>query len=185
MTIKISMQSSGYTAEVTPPDGQWRSSHPMASSELTAALIAIGCDEKAIDEAFFEDFFEQYRLPAGTATPLVKAALGGQREVPPQPPITEAWLTVALFDQDKELTIQMLMEIADSIRKLLPTADEISWAFQCLEKRGWLTQRGELYGLTPEARRTIADIVGEGGAWGGVKRLKEWMLVNPPPEKQQ
>ncbi len=173
-------QNGGWTAEVTPPDGSWKSPYPMMRSELEAALESVGCHQEAINAAFSEGFFEQYRSYAKQVEPLVRAVLDGSRKVVPQSPSVEAWLAYALFFRDEELTIQQLIMTADEINHLIPSPDEISWALLQLRKREWLADNGNRYKLTPEGRDSIAGIVGHGEVLEELERLKEWVSSHPP-----
>ena len=151
----------------------------MTKDELEAALKGIDCDQETIDKAFYEEFAQKYRPSARRATPLVKTALDGSREVSPQSPIVEAWLTYSLSFRDTELNLQELMETADSINKMVPTPDEISYTFLQLSKRGWLTENEHRYGLTIEARHAIRTIVGEGDVFDEIERLEKWIATHP------
>ena len=179
--VRIVKQDSLYSAEATLPDGKWQSHYPMPAGELWKALEAIGCRSPEIMVAFdkagfhfpsYQEYGEEFR-------PQVQKALAGEREVPQQQPFAEAWLTFAIYEMDSELTIQMLIEDADSLNHAIPTADEISWAFLCLRKRRWLTERKDLYGLTSEGRRIIASVVGADYGLGGAERLEKWVLAHP------
>jgi hypothetical protein len=102
------------------------------------------------------------------------------------------------------LSLLEVIGLADAIQHLIPNYDEISWAFLRLRRRGWLVIEGEMYGLTPEGRRAIKEIVdrGEPPLWvrklqlwiylktylpvlpkgpRPIDKLKDWISENPPP----
>src|SRR3990172_3298751 len=169
-----------YTAEVTPPDGggrHWKTPHPMDMRELIPALKALGCTEDDIRRAFEQLGERQYRRMAELTGPVVRDALAGARELPPQRPFTEAWLGYALYSYERLLTLEEVIETADSINHLIPTPDEVAWAFVRLKERRWLAVQGDLYGLTEEGRLAIGTIVNE----GVVERLEKWISENPSP----
>ena len=182
MSIQIAQEGDLYTAEVTPPHGQWRSPYPMRAGELLVALRSIGCSQTDIDEAIREvTTLRTRRLWEEEITPTVHAALSGEYEVPAQPPRTEALLAYALFLGESPLALSAIVDTVDFTYRLVPTPDEIAWAFLRLRRREWLAQQGNLYGLTVEGRRAIEDIVGEGSALDRIERLKVWTLAHPPP----
>lgn len=114
--------------------------------------------------------------------PQVKAALGGTRKVPAQSEWVEAWLTYTIYysrDRDS-VTIQDLLYVADCLSKELPTSDEVSWAILQLMKRGWLFDKDGSYGLTPQARGQIEEIIVDGlDVWDDMHKLEAWMSGHP------
>lgn len=182
MAIRIMPVGDKYVAEVTPPDGQWRTPHPLHIEELAAALRNIGCDLSAARDAFDEAALQSYRIWADEMSPQLRAALDGKRDVPRQRPYSEAWLADALFYYDRMLTLWEVLESADAINHAIPTPDEIAWAFLRLKKREWLAIDGDLYGLTAEGRGAIEIIEARGNAPRRVRRLEEWMMANPLPD---
>ncbi len=120
--------------------------------------------------------FDSYRQWAEAITPGLRAALAGDREVPPHTPFSEAWLAYALFYYDRLLSLEEVIESADAINHGIPNPDEVAWAFLRLKKRGWLAVQGDLYGLAAQGRRSIDTIVSQ----GNVERLKEWISTHPP-----
>jgi hypothetical protein len=189
MPIKIVKQGDDlYTAEVTPPQGSWKSPHPMPNDELGRKLLSMGCDPVEIRHALLEagvhPFSSWYREPTAIIRPLLQAALAGEREVPAQKPFTEAWLADALFYYDRMLSLMEVLESADAINHLIPNADMISWAFLRLRRRGWLAIEGDKYGLTPEGRRAVKEIVDRGENSWKVKKLEKWMVDYPPPSDE-
>jgi len=184
MPIKVVKEGNLYSAEVTKDaDGQlWRSPRPMPSNELWLALRGIGCTPEEIVIAFQGvGRPSPYYHWADEMLPRVKDALAGSREVPPQAPFSEAWITYALFWSQSPIPLRDVIGNADAINVLIPTADEIAWAFLRLRKRGWLVVQGNLYGLTAEGRNAIETIVGkEGGVLEQAERLEGWMLAHPP-----
>lgn len=169
-----------YTAEVTPPEGgghYWKTPHPMDMRELIPTLKALGCTGEDIRRAFEELGERQYRRMAELTEPVVRDALAGVREVPPQPPSTEAWLGYTVYYYERLLSLEEVIETADSVNHLIPTPDDVAWAFVRLRERGWLAVQGDLYGLTEEGRMAIGTIVNE----GVVERLENWISANPSP----
>ena len=184
MAIRITPEGDKYIAEVTPPDGQWRTPYPMSVEELAVALKNIGCGRKASGDAFQEALLQSYRPMADEFSPQIRAALNRERDVPRQEPFSEAWLAYALYYYSRPLSLWEVLESADAINHLIPNPDEIAWAFLNLRKRGWLVVEGELYGLTPEGRRAIDAIVAQGHAPRPVLSLEEWITAHPPPSNE-
>ncbi len=187
MPIKIVPEGALYNAEVTPPQGNWRSPHPMRSDDLARKLLSIGCRSpeiaQALREAGVQSFSGYYQKVAEETITLLKAALAGEYEPLPQSPFTEVWMAYALFlDAKTPITLEEIIASADSIEHSVPSPDEIVWAFLRLRKRGWLAEQNNLYELTTEGRRTINEIVGKGGTWDRIDRLKEWISAHPPPD---
>lgn len=120
----------------------------------------------------------------GEIEPKLRAALDGRYKVPPQPPRTEALVAYVLFREASPIQLRDLVDTADFMYRLVPTADEIAWAFLLLKRRGWLAAEGNRYGLTAEARRTIESVVGESGTLDRVERLQQWTSAHPPPGEE-
>ena len=194
---------------MTAPNGTWRSP-PLPSVELEGKLIRLGHSVLEIDRAFQEVGVVitpeiTYNYVAEITRPFLQAALVGEREVPEQEPIAEAWLAVALFNHEGLRPLKEIIWTADAIEHSIPNYDEISWAFLRLKKRGWLAIEGELYDLTLEARRTVKEIVDKDEPpwpdWSykqwthyvktgrpvlrkrtrPIKKLEDWISKNPPP----
>jgi hypothetical protein len=208
MPLKIVKEGDDlYTAEVVTPHGTWRSPHPLPSVELDSKLFRLRHNILEIDRAFQEVGVVitpeiTYRYAAKITRPFLQAALAGEREVPEQEPIAEAWLVDALI-YDKTFSLERVIAMADAIEHAIPNYDEISWAFLRLRRRGWLAIEGDMYGLTLDGRLAIQDIMDRGetrpvkklGEWiyvktgrrvlGGrtrpVKKLEAWITKNPPP----
>ena len=209
MPIKIVKQGDDlYTAEVTAPNGTWRSPRPMPNDELGRELLLMGYDpveiRHALEDAGVVTASHDYRETANRIRPLLQSALAGEREVPEQSPITEAWLALALSRHDGLRSLKEVIGSADAVNAI-PNPDEISWAFLRLRKRGWLAVDGDMYGLTPEGHRAVKEIVDRGEpprpGWSykewlsymktgqpvlprrtwSVKKLEDWILENPPP----
>jgi hypothetical protein len=119
---------------------------------------------------------ENYREFAEKIAPALRAALAGERDVPTQKAGVEAWLGYALYYYDRLLSLEGVIESADAINHGIPNPDEVSWAFLCLRKRGWLVVQGHMYGLTPEGRLAINTIVVQ----GSLERLNGWISSHPP-----
>jgi hypothetical protein len=183
MPIKIVEQGDDlYTAEVITPQGTWRSPDPLPSVELDSELIRMGCNVLEIERAFQEVGVvhtpdSTYNYVARITRPFLQAALAGERKVPKQEPIAEAWLAIALFHHDRMLSLREVIGLAYAIQYLIPNYDEISWAFLCLRWRGWLAVEGDMYGLTPEGRIAVKEIVDRGGPPSWVRKFQLWFFL--------
>jgi len=127
--------------------------------------------------------FTSYRQWAEDIAPQLHAALNGKREIQPQAPFNEAWMTYALFRVESSLPVPLndVIAIADGINHSIPNPDEIAWAFLRLIKRGWLIVRGDFYGLTAEGRNSVKHIVGGGGYIDEeMDRLTDWISTHAP-----
>jgi hypothetical protein len=120
--------------------------------------------------------YEHYHEFAEQIAPRLREVLAGERDVQPQKPFVEAWLGYALYYYDKLLSLEEVIESADAINHGIPNPDEVSWAFLCLRKRGWLSVQGDMYGLTTEGRLAINTIVVQ----GNLDRLNRWISSHPP-----
>jgi len=120
--------------------------------------------------------YEHYHEFAEEIAPRLREVLAGERDVPPQKPLVEAWLGYALYCYDKPLSLEEVVASADAINHGIPHPDEVAWAFLCLRKRGWLSVQGDMYGLTPEGRLAINTIVVQ----GHLERLNHWISSHPP-----
>ena len=54
MPIRVSRLNEGFDVEVTPPDGEWKSLHPLSPTEILEQLSALGCHSTAITDALNE-----------------------------------------------------------------------------------------------------------------------------------
>ena len=185
MPIKVRPEGDLYVAEVTPPDGQWKSAHPMFMGDLEKALEDVGCDSEAVNHAIFLAFYDRYRPYAEEVLPQVRAALSGSMKVRQQSAWVEAWITYSLISskesKERRLTIQDILCAADSLNKAMASPDEISWTFIQLKRRGWLVDEDGVYALTPEARLLVEQIVEEErNSLDGIDRLEAWISANPP-----
>jgi len=185
MPIKIVKQGDDlYSAEAITPQGTWKSLHPMPNDELGRKLLSLGCDPVEIRHALLDAGVQPLshwdRKAAEIIRPFLQAALAGEREVPEQSPFAEAWIAYALFYYDRMLYLWEVVESADAINHLKPNQDLISWAFLRLRKRGWLVIEGDMYGLTPEGRRAVQDIVSRGEKSWEVEVLEKWFSEHPP-----
>jgi hypothetical protein len=56
MAISIQKTGGGYSAQVTPPHGDypWATEQPISVRDLVAALRALGCHTTDIGDAFYE-----------------------------------------------------------------------------------------------------------------------------------
>ncbi len=184
MPIKIDQEGKLYAAEVTPPHGNWRSPHPMRAGDLIEALRSIGCRRADIDDAIREvTALRSQRDWDKKIAPKLEAAFAGTYEVPAQPQRTEALLTYVLFLEESTVPLSEMVDLVDFIYRLVPTPDEVAWAFLQLRRRSWLVQGENRYGLTTEARYAIENIIGEGDHYNRIDRLTEWMLAHPPERR--
>jgi hypothetical protein len=194
--------------------------------ELRRKLLSMGLDKGEIENAEAIAYHE-YFMPENNAEtrayiehaeatyqrvekeylPFIQAALAGEREVPAQTPFAVGWLAYSLLAHHTNEGLRPLWEVlfsADAENHAIPDYDEISWAFLWLRRRGWLAVEGDTFGLTPEGRRAVQEIVdkdeppwpdwtplqwtsyvlGHGPRinrkWA-LKKLEDWILKNPPP----
>ncbi|HYM39351.1 MAG TPA: hypothetical protein VEY12_04280, partial [Thermoplasmata archaeon] len=95
--------------------------------------------------------------------------------------VAEPLIAYALFIDKSPESIASVVDTADFIWRLVPTPDELAWAFVRLKKRGWLLVDGNLYGLTAEGKSNIASAVGKGGdRRDQIRRLEAWTSAHPP-----
>lgn len=186
MPIKIVKQGDDlYAAEVTPPQGSWRSPHPMPNDELGRKLRSMGCDpveiRHALQDAGVSPFSSGAREAAIRIRPLLQAVLTGEREVPAQSPLAEVVLAYALFIHDRMLYLKEVLDLVDEIDSGIPKDDMTLWAFLRLRRRGWLAVEGETYGLTPEGRRAVKEIESQEEDSCSLKKLEKWLLDHPLP----
>ncbi|MDW5562958.1 MAG: hypothetical protein SA339_07000 [Methanomassiliicoccus sp.] len=125
-----------WTAEVTTPQGIWRTPQPTHPRELNQMLLSMGVDKDEIfnarTKAFTEDAEITYRRLEKEYLPFLQAVLAGEREVPKQEPFAEGWLAYALLAHHTNEELRPLWEVlysADAENHAIPTYDEISWAF--------------------------------------------------------
>jgi hypothetical protein len=187
--LESTSQNRLWTAEVTPPEGgglPLRSTGPMTVGDLIAALKTTGCNQADIDNALreamarYSQAFKDERAEQDYG-PRLRAALAGEQEVAPQRPFIEPWIAYALFLDQAPASLASVLDTADFIDHLVPTPDEIAWAFVRLRRRGWLAVEANLYGLTAEGTRGIAVIIGEDGdRLDKINRLEAWASAHPP-----
>ncbi|GEM_PF-4043768 len=120
--------------------------------------------------------FEHYHEFAEKISPVVRAALSGELNLPEQRQFSEAWIGLALFGHKGIASLEEIVGSADAINHGIPTPEEVAWAFLRLRKRGWLEVKGGSYGLTLEGRQAIDVIVSQ----DHLERLNEWISSNPP-----
>ena len=158
----------------------------MTIGEVIAGLRAVGCSQADIDKALRETYARyQQHFTDETAEeeygPKVRAALAEGQAVPPRQLSTEAWIAYALFVDGKPESIASVVDTVDALDRMVPTADEVAWAFMRLKQRGWLVVEGALYGLTAEGRAAIAGIIGrDGDRFDHVKMLRAWISAHLP-----
>jgi hypothetical protein len=51
VAIFVNRRSDKFEVEVTPPDGDWRSTDPMSATDVLAQLSAMGCHSTAATDA--------------------------------------------------------------------------------------------------------------------------------------
>jgi hypothetical protein len=124
--------------------------------------------------------FHSYSQWAKKIAPQVQAALAGERDIPVQRPLTEAWLTYALFWNESPLSLEDVIQNADTVGHAIPNPEEIAWAFLRLRQRGWLSEQGKSFALTAEGRRSVEGVAGKGNFRERFERLIEWVLAHPP-----
>jgi hypothetical protein len=121
--------------------------------------------------------------------PFLQAALAGEWEVPEQRPFIEGWLAYALYSYEGLCPLDEVLGWADAWNHEIPDPDEVSWAFLRLRKRGWLAIEGEMYGLTPEGRRAVKEIVSRGKKphllLDQVRKLEKCFSDNPLPDENK
>lgn len=181
MPINLRQEGRLWTAEVTPPHGDWQSPRPMAVGDLTKALTSIGCRQEDIDIALREAYMvkrEQYWNDQ--VLPKLQQALAGTYNAPPQEPSEEGIMAYVLFEQESPLALWEISDAYDYLNRVGMTTDAVAWAFMRLNTRGWLARHGTLFGLTTDGRRLIAEIIGEGSIEDKMGRLVEWTQANPP-----
>ena len=188
LILKIVNQDVPYlwTAEVTPPQGNWRSPQPMPWRELDQILTSMGFDKDELMNARIKAYVEHaettYRRVEKEYLPFLQATLAGEREVPPpQRSFIEAWMAYALYFREEILPLWDVLDTADAVYHSSPSCDELSWAFLRLQKRGWLIVDGERFGLTPKGRRVIQDILSRDDDQHWYVKLDDWISDNPPP----
>lgn len=120
-----------------------------------------------------------YHEWAQKAAPLVKAALAGQERIPKQLSQPEAILTLALFWNESPVSLDEYIAYADALDHSIPGEEEIAWTFVQIQKRGWLLVEDDRYGLTPEGRRVLSEVVGKGDVREMIAGLKRWFKANP------
>jgi hypothetical protein len=181
MAIKIVKEGTLWTAEVTPPHGQWRSPNPMGIGHLVEALKSGGYSKAEIDNAVKEAASIQSQLHWDKDIgQRLRSALAGEYEVPPQDPFTEPWVAYSLFLGQGPLRLGEMVFKADDINRQVINADEIAWAFIRLRKRKWLAEAGNTFGLTRRGRLSMRIIMRRGGRWQQIERLENWMRNHPP-----
>lgn len=124
---------------------------------------------------------EVYSQWSRQIAPYVQAALAGKVQVPPQSVSAEVWLTLAMFWERTNKTLENLICDADLVGHLLPSAEEVGWTLLRLRKRGWLSIQHGLYGLTREGINIIEGVVKKGSLREQYHRLTKWIATHSPP----
>ncbi len=176
-----------FEAEVSGPDSKWRTPHPMTSNDLARALLSLGCSPLEIATEFRKagivSYSGYYRTFASDTVPRVEAVLAGEVMVRPMSAFEEAWIALALFLSDAPLTVEGIIEGADSIEHAIPNSDEVAWALLKLRERGWLVSAGGTYNLTDRGKEMIESILNRSKGLSHLRSLEEWLATNPPLEK--
>ena len=181
MPIKLNEEGNLWIAEVTPPEGQWKSSRPMPIGGLIEELRSIGCRQEDIDIALRETYLIKREQDwNGQILPKLRQALAGTYDVSPQEPSEEGVVAYVLFERESPLSIWEISDAYDYLNRVAMTADVLAWAFVRMNARGWLAEHGTLFGLTVDGRRAVAEIAGGGSIQDKVDRLVKWTQANPP-----
>ena len=181
MPIKFSEEGNLWIAEVTLPEGQWKSSRPMPIGSLIKELGSIGCRQEDIDLALRETHLIKREQDLNEQMlPKLRQALAGKYEIPQQEPNEEGIIAYVLFERESPLTIWEISNAYDYLNRVGMTPDVLAWAFVRMNARGWLAEHGTLFGLTADSRKIIAKIVGGGSISDKMNRLVEWTQANPP-----
>ena len=181
MPIRFHKEGDLWAAEVTPPQGQWKSSHSMLIGDLIEELKSIGCRREDIDEALREKYLTKREQDWNDQVlPKLRQALAGTYEVPSQESNEEGIIAYVLFERESPATIREISDAYDYLNRVGMTTDVLAWAFVRMNARGWLAEDGTLFGLTADSRKIIAEIVGEGSINDKMNRLVEWTQANPP-----
>ncbi|WP_019178327.1 hypothetical protein [Methanomassiliicoccus luminyensis] len=175
-----------WVAEVTPPQGNWRSPQPMPWRELDQILTSMGFDKdelmNARIEAYVEDSESAYRRLEKEYLPFLQATLAGEREVPPpQRRFIEAWMAYALYYRDEIRPLWNVLYRSDAVFHSSPSCDELSWAFLRLRERGWLAVDGDRFGLTPEGSHIVRDVLSQDDDMYWYVLIERWMSEHPLP----
>ena len=181
MPIRFSGEGNLWVAEVTPPEGQWKSSRPMPIGPLIKELRSIGCRQEDINLALRETHLIKREQDCNEQMlPKLRQALAGTYEIPQQEPNEEGIIAYVLFERGCPLSIWEISDAYDYLNRVGMTPDVLAWAFVRMNARGWLAEHGTLFGLTADSRKIIAEIVGEGSISDKMSRLVEWTQTNPP-----
>ena len=54
MAIQVTRSGAGFDVEVTAPDGNWKSRHPLTATDVLEQLSTLGCHSTAITDALDE-----------------------------------------------------------------------------------------------------------------------------------
>ena len=181
MPIKLLQEGDLWAAEVTPPQGKWKSSRSMPIGSLVEELRSIGCRREDIDLALRDTYLIKREQDWNDQVlPKLRQAIAGTYEVPPQEPSEEGIIAYVLFERESPLTLWEISDAYDYLNRVGMTADALAWAFVRMNARGWLAEHGTLFGLTVDGRRTVMEIAGAGSIRDKMNRLVEWTQANPP-----
>ncbi len=138
-------------------------------------------DQKSVEKAL-----EVYKQWSRQIAPYVDAAVAGKVEVPRQTVSAEVWITLALYWEGSNKTLENLVRDADVVGHSLPSAEEIGWTLLMLKDRGWLSNQRNLYGLTEEGMHVVESVVGEGSSLREqYRRLTEWVSSHPASRRSK
>jgi hypothetical protein len=183
MPIKLQKKNDLWTAEVTPPHGQWKTPCSMPIGHLVDQLKSIGCRQEDIDLALRETYLIKREQDWNSEMmPTLRQAIAGILDVSPQNPSDEGFIAYVLFDRESPLALWEISDAYDYWNSVGMTSDALAWAFVRMNARGWLAEHGTRFGLTAEGRKSVAEIVGEGRIGDKISRLVEWTQANPPDD---
>ncbi len=175
----------------------WHFDYPLGIVRSLEAMTAIEIDHSKMpysltwrSEWHPEDIEENrnrllqsYRKVAAEYAPQLDAMLSGRRKVSEQRAFIEAWITECLNWREAEslTSLDRIISCTDIVNALLPSPEEVGWAFLQLKRRGWLIKDGSSYGLNKEGCRRVKAVIRDTAeALEAIKPLEEWMRMNRP-----
>ena len=183
MPIKLQQKGELWTAEVTPPQGQWKSSRSMPIGYLIDELKSIGCRQEDIDLALRETYLIKREQDWNNEMlPTLRLAIAGVFDVSQQNPSDEGFIAYVLFERESSMALWEISDAYDYWNSACMTVDALAWALVRMNARGWLAEHGTRFGLTANGRKAVAEIVGGGRIGDKINRLVEWTQANPPDE---
>lgn len=127
-----------------------------------------------------DDWTNEARRVADELSPKVEAMLSDQLDVEilHWANSHEAFFTILLYDRGSPMSLTDIF-LTGLGHDVLPKEWNALSCLKALHMRGWLSIDGKEYGLTPEARRIVAEVTGEGDIWKRHSALDEWMMHQP------